>query len=54
MGRHLVETPIGAAVLVVTVGFISDAQNRSNVATVASEGLLGGKFMYGSGGGKAA
>ncbi len=34
MGRNLVETLIGAAVLVVAVVFIADASNRSNVATV--------------------
>ena len=116
MGRNLVETLIGAAVLVVAVVFIAYASNRSNVATVegyegfarfssveglkvgddvrisgikvgsiidqsldpgffqavvrmsiepsvelpeditvavTSEGLLGGKFIYGAGGGKA-
>ncbi len=34
MGRNLVETLIGAAVLVVAVVFIAYAYNRSNVATV--------------------
>ncbi len=48
MGRNLVETLSGAAVLIKPGGEIKITQSSINI-----EGLIG-KFMYGSGGGKAA
>lgn len=47
MGKNLVETLIGAAVLIEPGGEIKMTQSSVNI-----EGLIG-KFIYGAGGGKA-
>ncbi len=52
MGRNLVETLIGAAVLVVAVLIKPGGEIRITQSSVNIEGLIG-KFIYGGGGGKA-